>query len=75
MVSLSRLRFFSGLVGVITAFVFGGYADLLVVRAFDRNGSAAGNASLFILGLALFGFSSVIFCVGIKWTRAGDSQA
>jgi hypothetical protein len=46
------------------------YAVLVLIQAFDRNGSLLGDILLLLMGLILLALSSAILILGIKWNRA-----
>jgi hypothetical protein len=57
-------------IAIAAALIVACYAVLVLIQAFDRNGSLIGDILLLVVGLFLLALSSVIFIVGIKRNRA-----
>jgi hypothetical protein len=64
----------TGLLAVIAALFIGGYAVWILVEAFDKNGSPGGGGLFLVAGLILLLLSGAVLSVGIRWSRARDTQ-
>ena len=77
MASVFRSRYFRGFLAFFflgAAFLIGCYGVVLMVDAFDANGSVVGNTALFGLGLFLLVFSPIVLIVGLmNWRKALNS--
>ena len=77
MASISSSRFFRECLAFFfasAALIVGCYGVMLLVSAFDGNGSPVGNVLLFGLGLFLLIFSPIVLIFGlINWRKAHPS--